>query len=117
MRPSPGVFGKEDFPRGTRGAQGTKRSSFLPRVPRGNFSRLCLFRSSDGAALQIQTRIDGVLVGDREVVERVNGSLNVRGFRQFECIEAATSHEEQLIALDLADGAQFTGELVSLAQQ
>jgi hypothetical protein len=44
-------------------------------------------------------------------------ALQVRALGQLERVEAAAREIEQLIALDLADGAQLAAELVTLAQQ
>ena len=57
------------------------------------------------------------LIRDGEIVERRQRALQVGTLGQLERIEAAARQIEQLIALDLADGAQLAGELVALAQQ
>src|SRR3954463_16352435 len=65
----------------------------------------------------MHTRVDGTLIGHREIIEALDGFFQTRALRQLECIESASSHEEQLIALNLADGPQFARELVTLSQQ
>src|SRR5690606_36547382 len=59
---------------------------------------------------------DRRLVGNREVAEGRQCSLQVCAFGQLEGIETAAGHIEELIALNLTDCAKLAGELEALAE-
>src|SRR5262245_1759139 len=92
-----------------------------PRQPRGlSRSRNCLRGSScRSGSVEVALTLHlhrRRLIGDIEVVERGQHRLWIDARRQLECIDSAAGHEEDLIALHMAHGAYFPGELEPVAQ-
>src|ERR1700737_457450 len=84
--------------------------------------RQWVYASDDGrciplAALQLerQPRVVRRLMSPRKSRERGMRGLDV-GIRQFEAVEAAAGHEEQLIAAHIARGAQLAAEFPLFAE-
>src|ERR1700731_799103 len=69
------------------------------------------------AALQLEreSRVVRRLIGPGKSRQHRMGGLDV-GLRQFEAVEAAAGHEEQLIAAHIARGAQLAAELPLFAE-
>lgn len=55
-------------------------------------------------------RLDGVLIGDAEILEAFECSLKAFSFRDLVGVKAATLHEGDLVAKDVPGSAQFSGE-------
>ncbi len=73
---------------------------------------------SAGATLNVDASgVEGALIRDGEIIERRERDVEIGAFGQLERIEATARHIKQLIALDLAHGAQLARELVTRAKQ
>src|SRR5690606_20800580 len=74
--------------------------------------RLCQAVSSRGRDHEIDRR----LIRNREFIECRQCGFQVLAFSQLERVEAAAGQVEQLLALDVADGAQLARELETPAE-